>query len=109
MWVFRLFPRPPINVQSTDSHTQPLVTGTPNIRFYAGAPLRTQDGFNIGALALIDDAPREDFTPRQRHTLKEFAAIVMREMELWKDKVRAPSYYPSSRVSGVFLPPVTQS
>ncbi|KAF8207185.1 hypothetical protein K438DRAFT_1962797 [Mycena galopus ATCC 62051] len=66
----------------------PLVLGTPNIRFYAGAPLRTQDGFNIGCLALVDDAPREDFTPRQRHTLKEFAAIAMREMELWRDKIQ---------------------
>jgi hypothetical protein len=66
------------------------VLGPPSIRFYAGAPLRTHDGFNIGSLALIDDAPREDFTPRQRHTLKEFAAIAMREMELWRDKVRIP-------------------
>ncbi|KAJ7454785.1 hypothetical protein FB451DRAFT_1279374 [Mycena latifolia] len=66
----------------------PLVLGAPNIRFYAGAPLRTHDGFNIGCLALIDDAPRDDFTPRQRHTLKEFAAIAMREMELWRDKIQ---------------------
>ncbi|KAJ7116368.1 hypothetical protein C8R44DRAFT_792314 [Mycena epipterygia] len=66
----------------------PLALGQPSIRFYAGAPLRTHDGFNIGSLALIDDAPREDFTPRQRHTLKEFAAIAMREMELWRDKIQ---------------------
>ncbi|KAJ6631019.1 hypothetical protein B0H10DRAFT_1980407 [Mycena sp. CBHHK59/15] len=66
----------------------PLVLGTPSIRFYAGAPLRTQDGYNIGSLAVIDDVPREDFTPRQRHTLKEFAAIAMREMELWRDKIQ---------------------
>jgi hypothetical protein len=66
----------------------PLVLGAPHIRFYAGAPLRTQDGFNVGSLTVIDDAPREDFTPRQRHTLKEFAAIAMREMELWRDKIQ---------------------
>ncbi|KAG6334055.1 hypothetical protein ID866_5029 [Astraeus odoratus] len=51
----------------------PLVTGPPHARFYAGAPLRTQDGYNIGSLSLMDDSPRQDFTPRQRHTLKEFA------------------------------------
>lgn len=39
------------------------------------------------SLAIIDDRPREEFSPRQRHTLKEFAAIAMREMELWRDKV----------------------
>ncbi|KAI6025596.1 Fph type histidine kinase [Pisolithus orientalis] len=67
---------------------KPLVIGPPYARFYAGAPLRTQDGYNIGSLSLMDDSPRSDFTPRQRHTLKEFAAIVMREMELWRDKIQ---------------------
>lgn len=77
-----------------DTHTDwrfaknPLVIGPPYARFYAGAPLRTQDGYNIGSLSLMDDSPRSDFTPRQRHTLKEFAAIVMREMELWRDKIQ---------------------
>ncbi|KAI6099687.1 hypothetical protein F5141DRAFT_1142858 [Pisolithus sp. B1] len=66
----------------------PFVIGSPYARFYAGAPLRTQDGYNIGSLSLMDDSPRSDFTPRQRHTLKEFAAIVMREMELWRDKIQ---------------------
>lgn len=36
----------------------------------------------------MDDHAHTEFTPRQRHTLKEFAAIVMREMELWKDKIQ---------------------
>ncbi|KAL0577654.1 hypothetical protein V5O48_004343 [Marasmius crinis-equi] len=66
----------------------PHVVGAPHVRFYAGAPLRTQDGYNVGSLAVIDDAPREEFTPRHRHTLKEFAAIAMREMELWRDKIQ---------------------
>ncbi|KAG6850684.1 hypothetical protein H0H93_009842 [Arthromyces matolae] len=65
----------------------PVVIGAPHIRFYAGAPLRTAEGYNIGALAVISDTPRDDFSPRQRHTLKEFAAIAMREMELWRDKM----------------------
>ncbi|KAJ3990147.1 atypical/HisK protein kinase [Lentinula detonsa] len=66
----------------------PLVVNGPHVRFYAGAPLRTQDGYNVGSLAVIDDAPREEFIPRHRHTLKEFAAIAMREMELWRDKIQ---------------------
>ncbi|KAG8678052.1 His Kinase A domain containing protein, partial [Ceratobasidium sp. 395] len=66
----------------------PMVVGPPQIRFYAGAPLRTSDGYNVGSLCVIDDRPHEEFTPRQRHTLKEFAAIVMREMELWRDKIQ---------------------
>ncbi|KZV74683.1 hypothetical protein PENSPDRAFT_662313 [Peniophora sp. CONT] len=66
----------------------PLVAGAPHVRFYAGAPLRTADGYNVGALCIIDDQPRAEFSPRQRHTLKEFAAIAMREMELWRDKIQ---------------------
>jgi hypothetical protein len=67
----------------------PNVAGPPHIRFYAGAPLRTSDGYNLGSLCIIDDKPRADFTPRSRLILKEFAAICMREMELWRDKVSA--------------------
>ncbi|GJE94509.1 Signal transduction histidine kinase [Phanerochaete sordida] len=66
----------------------PLVIGHPHIRFYAGCPLRTQDGYNIGVLSIIDDTPRREFSPRQRHTLKEFAQIAMRELELWRDKIQ---------------------
>lgn len=66
----------------------PLVTGTPFVRFYAGAPLRTPDGYNVGSLCLIDDKPRTEFPPRQRLILKELAAVTMREMELWRDKLQ---------------------
>ncbi|EMD34085.1 histidine kinase [Gelatoporia subvermispora B] len=66
----------------------PLVTGHPHFRFYAGCPLRTSDGYNIGTLSIIDDSPRREFNPRQRHTLKEFAQIAMRELELWRDKIQ---------------------
>ena len=36
----------------------PLVTGEPHIRFYAGAPLKMPGGHNIGTLCLIDRSPR---------------------------------------------------
>lgn len=66
----------------------PQVVGPPHVRFYAGAPLRTADGFNLGSLCVIDDKPRSEFTPRQRLILKEFAAVTIREMELWRDKLQ---------------------
>jgi len=58
-----------------------FVTAAPHIRFYAGAPLITADGFNLGTVCLIDTAPRE-FTDAQAAMLADFAAIVTDELEL---------------------------
>jgi GAF domain-containing protein len=57
-----------------------LVTEDPNIRFYAGAPIFTPDGFPIGTLCVIDDAPR-DLTSVQAQQLRELAAEVSRQIE----------------------------
>lgn len=53
----------------------PLVTDAPNIRFYAGAPIRTKSGYRIGTLCLIDSQPR-DLTEAQISMLVDFAATV---------------------------------
>jgi EAL domain-containing protein (putative c-di-GMP-specific phosphodiesterase class I)/GGDEF domain-containing protein len=54
----------------------PLVTGPAQIRFYAGAPLITPDGYAIGALCLMDRKPRR-LDAAQRARLQELAAFVM--------------------------------
>ena len=59
----------------------PLVTGDPNIRFYAGAPLTLKSGDRVGALCVIDRQPRA-FSSDQRGLLQDLAAIVVDEMEL---------------------------
>ncbi|SHM69891.1 PAS domain S-box-containing protein [Sphingobium sp. YR657] len=55
----------------------PLVTGEPHIRFYAGAPLVSEDGIQLGALCVIDSQPRADLTAAQRQGLKVLAANIM--------------------------------
>lgn len=55
----------------------PLVIGEPFIRFYAGAPLVADDGFPLGALCVIDRAPRASLTPLQAQGLQVMAAQVM--------------------------------
>ncbi len=59
----------------------PLVAGEFGLKFYAGVPLRTADGHNLGTLCILDLQPRE-LTPRDTAVLEDLAAMVMNEMEL---------------------------
>ena len=59
----------------------PLVTGAPHIRFYAGAPLRTAAGLNLGTLCIIDTKPRR-LTKANIATLAGLAALVVDEIQL---------------------------
>src|SRR5271170_4299507 len=59
----------------------PLVTGDPNVRFYAGAPLVTPDGHNIGALCVLDRTPHH-LTPEQRELLTVLSRQVVHLLEL---------------------------
>lgn len=60
----------------------PFVQSEPGLRFYAGAPLITEDGFILGTLCLLDTKPRNALTPEQTATLADLAAMVIDELEL---------------------------
>ncbi len=59
----------------------PTVTGSPGLRFYAGYPLRTQGGYALGMLAVLDTQPRA-LTPRQREQLQTLGMLAMVTLEL---------------------------
>lgn len=62
----------------------PLVTGEPRIRFYAGAPLVNEDGFALGTLCVVDREPRE-LDNEQKDALKALGRLTLRQMELRKN------------------------
>ena len=59
----------------------PLVTSDPNIRFYAGAPLVTAEGFGLGTLCVIDRVPRT-LTAAQEDALRALSRRAMAQLEL---------------------------
>ena len=61
--------------------SNPLVTGAPFIRYYAGAPIRF-DGKRLGALCLIDLTAHEPLDQQQRSVLRDLADIVEREIKV---------------------------
>ncbi|HEX8697360.1 MAG TPA: GAF domain-containing sensor histidine kinase [Myxococcaceae bacterium] len=62
-------------------HDNPLVTGGPHVRFYAGTPLKSADGHNLGTLCLIDNKPRQ-LTAEQADILRRLGRQVEAHLQL---------------------------
>ena len=79
--------------QDTRFKNNPLVTGYPYIRFYAGAPIVVHDSqgreFALGALCVIDDQPHQDFDANQQHVLADLAAMVSDTLKLRQQRYQA--------------------
>ena len=59
----------------------PLVKAEPKIRFYAGAPLVTEDNLALGTLCVLDHVPRK-LTREQTDALRALSGLVMSHLEL---------------------------
>ncbi len=81
----------------------PGVTGPEGIRFYAGSPLRTADGYNVGSLCILDTRTRDPLSDPEREQLRDLATIVIEAMEL-----RLRHYFASEALqSATEVDPVT--
>ncbi len=67
-------------------HDNPLVVESPHLRFFAGMPLRSPEGFALGTLAVLDREPRQ-LTVEQTDTLRVLARQVMTQLELRRNLV----------------------
>ena len=70
----------PDTTQDPRFDCNPLVTGEPHIRFYAGALLKTDEGLPIGTLCVLDDRPRL-LDEVQRRTISVLSRQVMAQLE----------------------------
>lgn len=70
------------------SLANPLVAGDFGLRFYAGVPLTTSDGHNLGTLCVIDKEPRP-IDEEQIEDLKDLASVVMDQIEMQLSAQRA--------------------
>src|SRR6201996_3423006 len=68
--------------QDTRFFDNPLVAERPNVRFYAGVPLRSPDGYPLGALCIIDVKPHPEFSAEDRRRLRELASMASVRLEL---------------------------
>ncbi len=59
----------------------PLVTEEPHVRFYAGTPLITQEGYALGTLCVMDRVPR-NMSQEQKDALKALGNLVVTQLEL---------------------------
>lgn len=64
----------------------PIVAGAPHVRFYAAAPIVTEDGHAIGTVCVLDVAPRPSLSEDQAESLAALARQAMALIELRRDR-----------------------
>ena len=72
----------PDTTQDVRFFDNPLVAQAPNVRFYAGVPLRSPEGHGLGALCILDVKPHPEFSETDRQRLRELASMAADRLEL---------------------------
>lgn len=80
----------------------PLVTGDPNVVFYAGAPLVAEGGAKLGTLCVIDRTPRR-LSALQEQTLTTLSKAVVRHLQALRREKESLTFRSFVEASGVFM------
>ncbi|KAB8292115.1 hypothetical protein EYC80_007860 [Monilinia laxa] len=68
----------------------PWVIGSPQIRFFAGAPLVSDAGEVIAVFSIFSKQPRKEFSRADRRELADFASLMAKDICLWAEHVSNP-------------------
>lgn len=68
----------------------PLVTGDPGVRFYAGFPLITSNGFVLGSLCAISRRPHQ-LTPEQIDSLRRLSSLTVQQLQVLRESAQLPA------------------
>jgi diguanylate cyclase (GGDEF)-like protein len=97
-------PNEPLVVQDLHNDQRfagnPLVANAPHLRFYAGAPIVDDKGNALGTIAVIDTEPRI-FTDAQRHTVCDFATLVMTALDARKRAIELTRLATTDYLTGI--------
>jgi signal transduction histidine kinase/CheY-like chemotaxis protein len=70
-----------------DYKDKPYVVQEPGVRFYAGVPIRSRSGHNIGVYAVSHDSPRDALTYDELRFMQDIAVAIMDHLEWARDRV----------------------
>jgi hypothetical protein len=79
----------------------PLTKRAPNLRFYAGAPIVTDEGHAVGVFAVFDTRPRSSFPAASRRILMDFARLAMTEFEIAVEERALLKQHTPSSIAGL--------
>jgi hypothetical protein len=99
-------------------NTLPFVKGHPHFRFYAGTPLTTERGVNIGSVFVLDDKPRNGLDDDEKEFLGTMSTVCMSYLRITREALlrrkgarltQSVRHFGEGRISFVLGPPLTMA
>ncbi|KAL1649325.1 hypothetical protein SLS61_006433 [Didymella pomorum] len=89
-------------------NTLSFIAGPPHFRYYAGVPLRTSRGINIGSIYILDSKVRPALNPSEKAFLGVMADNVIQHLEMSRDKKDRQRTFKMNECLSAFVDPVSE-